>query len=211
MNENPRSDSLERIALEMTSTLGLSDVLSSITRGLVEDFDAAFARIWLLGPGDRCDVCQMADICANRDQCLHLTASAGMYTSIDGEHRRVPLGARKIGHIALSEGSLSTNDLMGDKRVPNKAWLRETGLRSFAGHPLIFQEETLGVLALFSHRAMERDEFARVGVFANQAAVAIKTLSSSKRWNRAARATSSYCNQPGRGSTDSTRTAIPRS
>ena len=79
MNENPRSDSLERIALEMTSTLGLSDVLSSITRGLVEDFDAAFARIWLLGPGDRCDVCQMADICANRDQCLHLTASAGIY------------------------------------------------------------------------------------------------------------------------------------
>ena len=75
MNEKPEADILERIALEMTSSLGLSEVLSSITQGLVDDFDAAFARIWLLGPGDMCDVCHMADICTNRDRCLHLTAS----------------------------------------------------------------------------------------------------------------------------------------
>ncbi len=174
MNQVPASNPLERIALEMTSSLDLSDVLSSITRGLVDDFDAAFARIWLVRPGDLCEVCHKADLCMNRQSCLHLTASAGMYTSTNGEHRRIPIGALKIGGIAADGGSLSTNDLMNDERVPNKSWLRENDLHSFAGHPLVFCDETLGVLGLFSRRVMEQNEFARIGLFANQAAVAIK-------------------------------------
>ena len=175
MNEDHRGESLERIALEMTSSLSLTEVLESITMGLVDDFDAAFARIWLLRPGDLCDTCIMADVCTNRDSCLHLTASAGMYNRIDGEHRRVPVGVLKIGSIAQTGESLSSNDLMGDERVPNKAWLKQAGLHSFSGHPLVFREETLGVLALFSRRQMSQDEFARIGVFANQASVAIKS------------------------------------
>mgnify|MGYP002152625788 CR=1 FL=1 len=118
MNEDHRGESLERIALEMTSSLSLTEVLESITMGLVDEFDAAFARIWLLRPGDLCDTCIMADVCTNRDRCLHLTASAGMYNRIDGEHRRVPLGVLKIGGIAQTGESLSSNDLMNDERVP---------------------------------------------------------------------------------------------
>jgi signal transduction histidine kinase len=45
---------------------------------------------------------------------------------------------------------------------------------SFAGYPLLFQEELLGVLAMFSQRVMHQDEFDRLAVFANQAAIAIK-------------------------------------
>jgi len=37
--------SLGRISLRMASTLELADVLAEITRGLVEDLDAALARI----------------------------------------------------------------------------------------------------------------------------------------------------------------------
>ena len=45
-------DALERITLQMASCLDLQLVLTTITQGLVDELDGAFARIWLLGPGD---------------------------------------------------------------------------------------------------------------------------------------------------------------
>ena len=165
---------LEHITLQMTAKLQLEDVLATITQGLVQEFHAAFARLWLLGPGDLCTACYQAADCANRTRCLHLKASAGLYTNLNGTFRRVPLGVAKIGHIALGWGPTYTNDTLTDDRLPDKTWLREHGLVSFAGYPLLFQEELLGVLAMFSQRVMHQDEFDRLAVFANQAAIAIK-------------------------------------
>ena len=165
---------LERITLQMIAKLQFEDVLATITQGLVEEFHAAFARIWLLGPGDLCAACYQADACANRVRCLHLKASAGLSTNLNGEYRRVPLGVLKIGRMAQGWGPTYTNDALADDRLPNKPWLRENGLVAFAGYPLIFQEEPLGVLAMFSQRLMTAREFDRLAVFANQAAIAIK-------------------------------------
>ncbi len=165
---------LEHITLQMTAKLQLEDVLATITQGLVQEFHAAFARLWLLGPGDLCTACYQAADCANRARCLHLKASAGLYTSLNGTFRRVPLGVAKIGHIALGWGPTYTNDTLADDRLPDKTWLREHGLVAFAGYPLLFQEELLGVLAMFSQRVMHQAEFDRLAVFANQAAIAIK-------------------------------------
>ena len=50
-------DVLERITLQMASSLDLQQVLTTITQGLVDELDGAFARIWLLGPGDLCADC----------------------------------------------------------------------------------------------------------------------------------------------------------
>ncbi len=174
MNNNFKKGNLERVALKMSTSLELQEVLTSITQGLVDEFDASFARIWLLGPGDLCPKCCKADSCISRKQCLHLEASAGIYTRINGEYRRIPLGAFKIGRIAQGDGPISTNDALGDDRIPNKKWLKEKRLRSFAGHPLIFRDELLGVLAMFSRRVMGQEEFDWIAHFANQAAVAIK-------------------------------------
>jgi len=168
------TDVLERIVLQMTSSLDLQLVLTTITQGLVSELDAAFARIWLLGPGDLCGECHKAADCANRERCLHLKASAGMYTNLNGEYRRIPLGALKIGLIAQGWGPLSTNDVTGDERLPNKQWIRDNGLQSFAGYPLNFRGELLGVVAMFSRRVMSQAEFDRLAVFANQAAISIK-------------------------------------
>jgi len=164
---------LERITLQMTAKLQLEDVLATITHGLVQEFHAAFARIWLLGPGDLCTACSMAAACANRARCLHLKASAGIYTNLNGAYRRVPLGVAQIGHIALGWEPTYTNDTLADDRLPDKPWLRANGLVSFAGYPLLFQEELLGVLALFSPRAMRQAEFDRLAVCAHQAAIAM--------------------------------------
>lgn len=62
---------LERITLQMTASLHLEEVLTTITQGLVEDLGAAFARIWLLGPGDLCATCYKATtVSIGRAACI---------------------------------------------------------------------------------------------------------------------------------------------
>ncbi|MBF5067751.1 GAF domain-containing protein, partial [Salmonella enterica subsp. enterica serovar Istanbul] len=53
-------------------------------------------------------------------------------------------------------------------------WIRENGLTTFAGYPLVFDDELLGVLAMFARRPLGDAEFERLGIFAAQASVAIK-------------------------------------
>jgi transcriptional regulator with GAF, ATPase, and Fis domain len=165
---------LQRIALKMTSSLNRQEVLSTITFGLVEQLDAALARIWLTGPGDMCGTCHKAAACSDRSECLHLVASAGLSSNLDGQYRRIPLGAFKIGWIAQHQEPVCTNNLLEDSRIQNVSWARENDLRTFAGYPLIFRGALLGVMGMFSRQPLDRRELELLSLFANQAAIAIK-------------------------------------
>jgi transcriptional regulator with GAF, ATPase, and Fis domain len=167
-------DPLEQITQQMTSTLDQGEVLAAVTRGLIEDLGAALARIWLVEPGDICGACREAPRCLNRERCLHLQASAGLSTRLDGAHRRVPIGALKIGQIALSREPMWANQIETDERITDKAWVRRNGLASFAGYPLLFQGELLGVLAMFAKRPLSGADLERLSLFANRAAIAIQ-------------------------------------
>lgn len=142
--------------------------LQRITDTIVEVFDADFCRIWMTRPGDRCDggcahakITEGPHVCRHRDRCLHLMASSGRYTHLDGEmHRRVPFGCYKIGRVAASEEpKFLTNDVANDPRVHNHDWARGLGLVSFAGYRLVSCEgKPVGVLALFSRHPIGADE-----------------------------------------------------
>jgi PAS domain S-box-containing protein len=146
----------------------LEDKLKRITEIVVNVFDGDFCRIWVTRPGDLCDAgCAHAEIndlrhtCRLRDQCLHLVASSGRYTHIDGEaHRRVPLGCYKIGRVATGQDAkFLTNDVLNDPRVHNHEWAAELGLVSFVGYRLVSsQGEPIGVLALFAKHPITPDE-----------------------------------------------------
>ena len=167
------SDALQRIALEMASVLDLGQVLKTITDGLVADFDAALARIWLLEI-PTCEVCADSGSCPHRTPRLRLRASSGLSERIDGRYREVALGALKIGSIAVDRTPVCVEDVTRDPRIADPEWVRANGLRAFAGYPLNFRNETLGVMAIFTRRALSAAAFDRFGAFANQAAVAIK-------------------------------------
>jgi len=174
MSSNTQCVNLDPIALQMTSSLDFKEVLSTVAQGLVDELGASFARIWLLGDGDLCDQCHKAAICSDRDKCLHLEASAGIYTNLDGEYRRIPLDGPPAGRVASSHKPICTNNVIGDKRFTKKEWIKINGLRSFGAYPLIFREELLGTVAMFSQRKITQFEFKHLAGFANQAAVAIK-------------------------------------
>lgn len=118
---------------------GLRTILQDCTEAIVTHLDAAFARIWIL----RAD-----------EQLLVLQASAGMYTHLNGPHSRVPVGQFKIGQIAHEKSPILTNTVIGDPRVPEQEWAKREGLVSFAGYPLLRNDEVLGVLALFSRHSL---------------------------------------------------------
>src|SRR6266436_4783831 len=49
--------------------------------------------------------------------CSSLQASAGLYTRLDGEHARVPVGELKIGLIAQERKPHLTNEVLNDNRI----------------------------------------------------------------------------------------------
>ncbi len=157
-----RASALDRVALRMTSTLELEAVLEAVTRGLVEELDVALARVWL------------ADSVGAGERALHLRASSGLSERLDGTYSRVPIGAFKIGAIGATGEPVWTNDVAHDPRIADPPWAAANGLVSFAGWPLHFRGELLGVLATFARRPWSDAERARLALFANQAAIAIK-------------------------------------
>ena len=164
-----RQARVNRLLQDQLLGLGsLDEKLQAITDTVVAAFDADFCRIWVTAVGDRCDagcvhapVAEGPHVCRQRDRCLHLRASSGRYTHLDGEtHRRVPFGCYKIGRVAAAdEPKFLTNDAAHDPRVHNHAWAQSLGLVSFAGYRLITTGgEPIGVLALFSKHAISAED-----------------------------------------------------
>ncbi|MFA4876872.1 MAG: PAS domain S-box protein [Methanoregula sp.] len=158
---------VNRILESVLTPVPRDQKLKIITDGVVETFGADFCRIWLIEKGDLCNtdcmhagVTEGPHVCRYRDKCLHLKASSGRYTHIDGTaHRRVPFGAYKIGRIASGEEEkFLTNDVEHDPRVHDHEWAKSLGLVSFSGYRLKPPDgNVLGVFALFARSPISPD------------------------------------------------------
>jgi GAF domain-containing protein len=167
-------DPLDGLGLLVVASLDPDEVGRLAVQGLVREFGAAFARLWLVGPGDLCDTCSMAPTCENRTRCLHLVASEGISDNLEGAYRRVPFSNLKIGEIASRRENHWTNAVLQDPRVAHKDWAREHGLRCFAGHALVVDGELLGVLATFGTERLTAETFRRLAVFSQLVAISIR-------------------------------------
>jgi PAS domain S-box-containing protein len=143
----------------LTQSESLQLMMRRCTDALVEHIDAAFARIWILN---------------KQDNVLELQVSSGMYTHIDGPHKRVPVGQFKIGLIAEEGKPHLTNSVQTDPRVGNKEWAQREGMVAFAGYPLIVEDETVGVIAMFACKAVTESTFTALEFAAHEIAVGIK-------------------------------------
>jgi PAS domain S-box-containing protein len=176
------AEPLLSLAVSVAAEHTVQGVLNTIVRGLAAQPHVALARIWLLSPGDICDSCFMRAKCPDQTECLHLMASSGNPTNSPGEDwtflrghfRRMPLKATKIGEVGTTENPILIKDFAPENHwIARPDWARREGIRSFAGHPLVFQGKILGVLALFSREPLVEQESTWIGIFAKQAVVAI--------------------------------------
>ncbi|MEH1900535.1 MAG: PAS domain-containing protein [Nostoc sp.] len=143
----------------LTQSDSLQNMMRRCTEALVEHLDAAFGRIWTLN---------------KQDNVLELQVSSGMYTHINGPHKRVPVGQFKIGLIAEEGKPHLTNSVQTDPRVSNKEWAQREGMVAFAGYPLILENETVGVIAMFTRKAITDSTFTALQFAAQEIAIGIK-------------------------------------
>lgn len=148
------------IAQSCAGRLEPEAIAGCVTHGLVEKFDCAFARLWLLEP----------------DQSqLKLVASAGMYTHTNGSFARVPMGAYKVGKIAQNRVAFLSNNLAAEPWVGNREWAIANNIRGFAGYPLLVKDRVIGVLAIFSHNTMEPEFLEVLQTLCTIVAIALDT------------------------------------
>ena len=167
---------LQRVTACMTVHQKLDEVLRAITGGLVASADAALARIWLYVTAESCPRCRRlprGDELGGAPS-LHLCASAGIFDGDDGPHHCVPRGMFLGGRVAETREPMLLNDLPSERRVRGLPWIAQHGLRAYAGYPLLFRDELEGVLGIFRERPLDPGEFQVLGMFAAQAAIAIK-------------------------------------
>lgn len=161
----------------------VEETLRAIVSQVMKQEDFALARIWLLEKSDVCsDSCRMRSERTDHERCLYLTASEGrslegekVWTELDGSFERLPIGARKIGYVAGTGESVHVENIQITEPswVLNEDWIKNEKIVGSAAHPLKFQDDILGVLAVFSRRSLSREGFEWLGVFAEQASIAI--------------------------------------
>ncbi len=183
-------DFFQSIALSVANERSVDVVFRNIVNGLADDPDVVLARIWLIAPGDICHICPWSKNCPDQTKCLHLVASNGFslhskqrYTWLKGHYKRFPLypaesnditATGKIGNIGgTGKAILRNNIIMHPNWLLDPEWAQREKIASFAGQPLVFRDEILGVLALFSRKVLEQSHLVMLRTFAYNAASAI--------------------------------------
>ncbi len=169
---------LQKIALAIAESRSLDPILDQIVRGVAGSEEIALARLWLLHADEECPVCSGRHPGVGR--ALHLRGSAGhsrggeVYAGIGGSFHRIGLGERKIGTIGATGAPMLISRVTGQEEwIADPDWVRREGISSFAGQPLVFRGENLGVLAVFSRASFTGEDFHWLRTFADHAAVAI--------------------------------------
>ncbi len=147
------------IGQELLQNQATRGLLQGCTDALVRNLDAAFARIWTLN---------------DTDQILELQASSGLYTHLNGEHARIPVGHLKIGKIAAEKQPHLTNSVIGDPCVPEQEWAKHNGLIAFAGYPLLRNQKVVGVMGIFSRHKLTSFTLNSLGMVADRITTAIE-------------------------------------
>ncbi|HWA97930.1 MAG TPA: GAF domain-containing protein, partial [Pirellulales bacterium] len=164
--------SLSAIATSVAAERDLKTVLNRIVAELAAQANVALARIWLLTDSNA----------TQAEDLLRLAASAGKplgkvsggWSRLDGAHQSVRVGAGKIGQIAATGKPILLERADRDERwVVDQQWIIEEGIKSFAGQPLTFRGDVLGVLGLFSRERLTQSDFDWLRAFADQTAIAI--------------------------------------
>jgi len=175
--------SLQAIATSVAQERDLPNVLQRIVTELAAQPNVALTRIWLVEQASNASPNTRHRHDKSLPFCLQLAASDGTsraqsgssnWTRIDGARQHIALGVGKVGRIGATGESILIEDTAGDQQwIVDQHWAQAEGIQSFAGHPLMFRGEILGVLAVFSRDRLTRHDFDWLRLFADQAAVAI--------------------------------------
>jgi formate hydrogenlyase transcriptional activator len=173
---------LRGVTRHVATAESLEIVLQSIAAALVEQADATNARIFLALTDDECPVCRSREHGGSGplsyERALHCVAIAGR-TDEESVPHRVPLNSDLPPAIQwrLREPILIHDwgqfERFGVDPGTLQLW-REMGINTAAGYSLDYRGEQLGSIGFLARRRISTEEFALLGIFADQAAMAIR-------------------------------------
>ena len=149
---------VDRLNQSLSGCLEAKAIAKTITDGLVDKFNCAFARIWIV-ESDR--------------TALKLISSSGLYTRLGGDFATVKMGAYKVGKIAQHCIPFLSNQLAQESWVKDRTWAIDNNICGFAGLPLAIDENAIGVLAVFSDQPMAAEFLEALKILCSSAAVAL--------------------------------------
>ena len=173
---------LPPIILAIAEQRSLDSVLSAIVTAIADQPEVALARVWLRDTDRSCPLCAAASSTSD-EEALHLRASAGHpidsqsdWSRADGTFHRLPLSSSlKIARIANTGVPIRIDPLdQDDQWVRFPEWVVKERLRAFAGQPLVFRGETLGVIGVFRRIALGDGCKEWLRTLSDAAAVAVK-------------------------------------
>ncbi|MCH2205776.1 MAG: sigma 54-interacting transcriptional regulator [Lentisphaerales bacterium] len=159
--------STAQIFKSIEQTQSVDDVLEKITKGLSMESGHALVRIWLLNSGKETE--EYLDLVSSHGQSL----TGKVWTNTNGQFSRVALGERKIGYVGEGNEVLISDISQDATWIKNPEWARQEKIKSFAGQPLYFKGEIIGVLAVFSRQSMISKDMNFLKAFAVLAGCAI--------------------------------------
>ncbi|QJB57205.1 sigma 54-interacting transcriptional regulator [Pseudodesulfovibrio sp. zrk46] len=173
---------IQSLLLEMGEQRSTNVLFSLIVDRLFHFEEVSLVRIWLVKDGDICSTCPMAEECSRNDKCLHLVASAGQslrdssddWSRLDGKFSRFPMGVRKVGHIAATGKPVVVESIPDDSTwIADPTWAEQEGIQGFAGQPMQFHDDIMGVLAVFTKTRITEPALDVLNIIANHAATAL--------------------------------------
>jgi PAS domain S-box-containing protein len=146
------------VGLALTQAGTLSSMLQQCVQAVVQHLDAALARIWLLNPAEN---------------ALELQVDAGC-TPLDELPTRIPVGDFPVGRIAAEQQPYLTNNLSNEPHIYAPEWVLEEEIVSFAGYPLVVENQLVGVMTMFSCQPITEATFNALGSVADEIALGIE-------------------------------------
>jgi transcriptional regulator with GAF, ATPase, and Fis domain len=171
---------LPPILLALAEQRSLDAVLSTIVNAVATQPDVALARVWLRDDDRSCPVCSEQE--SESEPALHLRASAGDsldasadWSRVNGSFHRIPLASPlKVAHIARTGEPVHVERLADDLRwIRSPEWVERERLVGFAGRPLIFRGQVLGVLVAFRRVELGRGCCSWLQTLSDAAAIAV--------------------------------------
>ena len=153
-----RLHTLARLNQLVSSSLEPDEVLAGIATAAVELMQVPAVAVWVV------------DAAVKR---LEIRAVAGGMSEFP--RRTLAIGEGDVGWVAAERRQLELADIAADPRVTSPEWWRQSGLKSFLGVPIIFQDLLLGVLVLGGHEPFRfsPDDRELLEIFVSQSAAAI--------------------------------------
>ena len=180
----PQLEMLRGITRQMATAEDFETVLQSIVSGLVDRGEAVLARIFLLLEDQECAICRKriddGQMKATKERCLHLVAEGGGPPGSANLFHRLPLDSKlPVAEIARTRQAFLIDDWRSleqfrtDERIA-PLW-NSLGVIGVAGYPLEVHGELLGAIGYLARRRITMEEYEVLGIFADQAAMAIKS------------------------------------